>query len=213
MDKKLREEIKSKNIELVKTNGYRFLEWLPILESPKMRNLEEIKGRMSVMNALIEISFNAPIYIISDWIDEHNLRKHLSPWEKEILSKQNEDLSDLESNSLRWYLEGLWALMWAVKMIDELDEKSWCGDNMASMLPILQQNENNKKIENIESLRSEEEIYKMLDYYYRVHWHFVDERIKDRSEPASEGIVYERRKALEWIMNKEWGWDDVELHT
>ncbi|MNF18151.1 hypothetical protein D3C80_2220700 [compost metagenome] len=53
----------------------------------------------------------------------------------------------------------------------------------------------------------------MLDYYYRLHWYCVDERIKENEALVNEGLVYERRKALEWLMNKDVDWDHVEMGT
>ncbi|MCY1536742.1 hypothetical protein D9M68_722120 [compost metagenome] len=103
--------------------------------------------------------------------------------------------------------------MWATNMIDSLDEKEWCGDEMATLLPNLEEGETNQKIEALSALRTETELYTMLDYYYRLHWYCVDERIKENEALANEGLVYERRKALEWLMNKDVNWDHVEMGT
>ena len=58
-----REEIKKINDTIIAQKGYRVNDWLPILEMPTLKDIEEIKGRMSVMNALINIAFEAPTYI------------------------------------------------------------------------------------------------------------------------------------------------------
>jgi len=206
-------QIKEENIARIRDKGYRFIEWLPVLEASAMRSLSDIKGRMSVMNALINISFEAPVKIIKDWISQSGLDAHLSEWEKAVLEKTEEELSNIEFNTLRWYLEGLWALMWATQMIESLDEKEWCGDEMATLLPNLEEGETNQKIEALSVLRTETELYTMLDYYYRLHWYCVDERIKENEALVNEGLVYERRKALEWLMNKDVDWDHVEMGT
>jgi hypothetical protein len=65
----------------------------------------------------------------------------------------------------------------------------------------------------LNELKSDEEIYKMLDYYYRLHWYCVDERINGRELKINEGIVYERRKVLEWLINKDSDWDNEEMST
>ncbi|HFK5512534.1 DUF4272 domain-containing protein [Elizabethkingia anophelis] len=205
--------VREKNNELIELKKYRFNSWLPVLEDPDIRSIDEVKGRMSVMNALINISFGAPIHVIRNWIDIQGLTKYLSGWEHEILLKTNDELSDYESNSLRWYLEGLWGLMWTTKLIDTLDETLWCGDYMAQLLPDLQENESNKKIDALSVLRTDDEIYNMLDFYYRLHWYCVDERIHGREALINEGLVYERRRALEWLINKESDWDNIEMGT
>jgi len=209
-----KQEIKYNNESLIEKRGYRFNPWLPMVEDPRPRSLDAIKGRMSVMNALINISFEAPIEVIKDWIDQYELSPYLSDWEKNILAKTNEELTERESNTLRWYLEALWTLMWATEMITELDERKWCGDYMDELLPDLQANENNSKLESISTLRPEKELYQMLDLYYRLHWYCVDERMNGReAKNTNEGLVYERRKALEWLLNTENDWDDIEMGT
>ncbi|OPC06394.1 hypothetical protein BAS09_02090 [Elizabethkingia ursingii] len=205
--------VRERNNKLIELKKYRFNTWLPVLEDPDIRSIDEVKGRMGVMNALINISFGAPIHIIRSWIDTQGLTRYLSGWEHEILLKSNDELSDYESNSLRWYLEGLWGLMWATKLTDTLDETEWCGDHMAQLLPDLQENESNKKIDDLSVLRGDGEIYNMLDFYYRLHWYCVDERFNGREALINEGLVYERRKALEWLINKESDWDNIEMGT
>lgn len=208
-----KQQIKLDNDKIIRQKGYRVNDWLPFLESPNLRTIEEIKGRMAVMNALINIAFEAPIFIIRKWIEEQNLTQYLSLSEKQILQKENNQLTDLEKNSLTWYLESLWSFMWATKMIESLNAEDFVSDNMASLLPNLQDEKDNTKIEEIEDLRTELEIYTMLDYYYRLHWYCVDERLIGKQSKLNEGLIYERRKSLEWIFNRTDDWDDVEMST
>ena len=213
MTDELKHEIKAQNDKLISKNGYKFNQWLPILETPAMRSIEEIRSRLAVMNALINIAFEAPTYIIKDWIESHNLSEFLSESENEVLKTENEDLTQLQINTLLWNLESLWAFMWPTEMIDTLNEEEFVGDSMALLLPNLQENESNDKLENLENIRHELEVYTMLDYYYRLHWYCVDERINDREAQLNEGVIYERRKALEWAFNRESDWDEVEMST
>jgi hypothetical protein len=168
---------------------------------------------MSVMNALVNIAFEAPVDIIKNWIDKYNLAGHLSDFEKGILKKDNSELTELELGTLSWYLESLWALLWVTNMIKDLEAEKHVGDNLASLVPNLQHGENNDKIAKQNSLRSELEIYKMLDYYYRLHWYCVDERLNGRQPKLNEGQIYERRRALEWVLDKQSDWDNIEMGT
>lgn len=213
MTEEQRRQIKIDNDTIIKQKEYRVNDWLPILDTPKLRTLEEIKGRMSVMNALINIAFEAPTYIIKEWIENYGLTKYLSDSEKEILEKENDDLTEFEVNSLRWYLESLWAFMWVTEMIPRLEAEEYIGDNMASLLPNLENGDSNQKLESLQHLKSEVEIYTKLDYYYRLHWYCVDERLNGREAKLNEGLVYERRKSLEWIYNRADDWDNVEMGT
>lgn len=213
MTEELKHEIKSKNDKVISEKGLRFNNWLPILETPALRSIEEIKGRMAVMNALINIGFEAPTFIIKDWIEQQNLSKYLSEEEKEILELENDDLTETQINTFLWYLEALWAFMWLTEMIDNLDPELFVGDEMASLLPNLEQGESNEKLEKLQNIRPEIEVYTMLDFYYRLHWYCVDERINNREALLNEGVIYERRKALEWAFNRESDWDNVEMST
>lgn len=208
-----KQKIKAENDNLIKQKGYRVNDWLPILDTPKIRSTEEIKGRMSVMNALINIAFEAPVIAIKTWLEEQELSKYLSGSEIAILEKQNEQLEEAEVISLSWYIEALWAFMWVTEMTEQLEAEIPVGDNQASLLPNLEQDEDNSKIADLKNLRSETAIYKMLDYYYRLHWYCVDERLNGRKAKLNEGQIYERRKALEWVFNRSADWDDVEMGT
>lgn len=205
--------IKEANIARIAKKNYRYIDWLPILENPNLRSQDELIGRMSVMNALINISFEAPVEIIKQWIEANQLTAHLSDWEKEILTKTQADLDQYEINTLRWYLEALWALMWATKMIPHLDETQWNEESMASMLPNLEEGEDNHRLQEVTTMHTTEDIYSMLDFYYRLHWYCVDERLKGQEAVINEGLVYERRRALEWLINKETDWDEIEMGT
>jgi len=208
-----KQQIKLDNDKIIKQKGYRVNDWLPVLETASLRAIVEIKGRMSVMNALINIAFEAPTYIIQEWIEEQNLTGFLSDSEKELLGKHNEELTQMAVNTLGWYLESLWALMWLTKLIDSLEAENHVGDNMASLLPNLERGDDNKKLDSIQSLRSEIEVYRMLDYYFRLHWYCVDERLHGRQPKLNEGQIYERRKALEWAYNRANDWDNVDMST
>lgn len=213
MTDELKHEIKAKNDKIISEKGYKVNNWLPILETPALRTIEEIKGRMSVMNALINIAFEASTSIIKEWIEDQNLSQYLSESEKEILETENDDLTQIQINTLLWYLEALWGFMWIIELIDDLEAEEFVGDNMALLLPNLEEGETNKKLDDLHKIRPAMEIYEMLDYYYRLHWYCVDERINGREAKLNEGVIYERRKAIEWAFNRENDWDNVEMST
>ncbi|WP_413512834.1 DUF4272 domain-containing protein [Myroides odoratus] len=205
--------IKEANIARITAKKYRCIDWLPIMEDPNLRSQEELIGRMSVMNALINISFDAPVATVQQWIEDNQLTVYLSDWEREILGKTQADLDQYEINTLRWYLEGLWALMWATQMIPDLDETQWNEESMASMLPNLEEGEDNAILNQIKTMHTAEELYTMLDYYFRLHWYCVDERLQEKEAVINEGIVYERRRALEWLLDGNSNWDEIEMGT
>ncbi|QKG52883.1 DUF4272 domain-containing protein [Hymenobacter sp. BRD67] len=206
-------QVKADNEALIKQQGYRINDWLPIPNGSAQRKIQEIKGRMGVMTALLNIAFGAPTHIIRKWIDANGLGSHLSNSESALLSKKNSELTDSEVNSLEWYLEALWSFMWLTGVIESLNPTEYVGDNMASLLPSLKNGESNEKLERLEAARPVSTAYKMLDYYYRLHWFCVDERLKGGEAKLNEGVVYQRRKSLEWACDPTADWDEVEMGT
>jgi Domain of unknown function (DUF4272) len=213
MDLAQQTTIKENNEKLIESQGYKINIWLPVLDDPKIQSLDVIKGRISIMNAVINIAFEAPTHIIKNWIIEQKLTKHLAESEQLIIDKPNDHLNNFELNSMMWYLESLWALMWVVEMIETLNPSDKIRDDMASQLPNLENEEGNEKIMAVNILRSEIEIYTMLDYYYRLHWYCVDSRINGVKIKLTEGVIYERRKSLEWVFNRAYSWDNVQMDT
>jgi hypothetical protein len=63
-------------------------------------------------------------------------------------------------------------------------------------------------------LRPREELFRMLDLYYRLHWWTRNAQLQgQQTGNVSLDIIMERRKALEWVLNAEDDWDNVEMST
>jgi len=206
-------KVKEYNIASIRAKGYEAIDWLPIRDDSTLRSLDEIKGRISVLNPIINIAFGAPIFIIKSWIEKNNLANYLTSLEKKLLDRKDEDLTEEEINLLMWSLESLWALMWVTKQIDSLNEDENVGDNLASLLPNLQLHEDNSKVDKIATIRSQEDVCQMMDYYYRLHWYCVHKRLRGGGAKLNEGVIYERRKALEWVVDNKSDWDRIEMGT
>jgi hypothetical protein len=206
--------VKTESEAAVRAAGGKICDWLPHLERASLRPHNEIVGRALVMNALLNIHFKAPIPIVAKWIEKHRLSSHLSNGERELLRRTNDDLSEQQVTDLFWYIEALWALMWVGGLIDDLPFQTPVEDRMASMCPSLERDEGPEKFAARMRVRSPDEVFRMLDLYYRVHWWARDGQLNGYStEPASLDVVMERRKALEWALDPKCDWDDVPLNT
>jgi hypothetical protein len=204
-----KEQIQTTNNQLLIDQGYTINEYLPVLQDPNLRPLTDIKGRIAILNAMINIAFEAPSHVIRDWIVHYKLTSHLSDFEQLMINKPNPDITELELNSLAWNTECLWALLWVVELVDKLDAREPVGENMIRLLPDLEVAENNFKVDRINNIRTDLEIYTMLDYYTRLHWCCEQDRIKGLKSKVSGGIVFERKKALEWVIDKQLEWDSI----
>jgi hypothetical protein len=163
---------------------------------------------------MANISFGAPVHVIRDWLRRHELVPFLSASEKAILNKEASEVTDQELTSLWWYIEALWALLWATRLVEKMPFTEPVPDTMASHCPNLQLNEGPARFTEHMELRSYDEIYKERDLYYRVMWCCRHFQLTGRTHPNfNMDVVMERRKALEWIMNSELEWDDVPMDT
>ena len=63
-------------------------------------------------------------------------------------------------------------------------------------------------------LRSREELFRMLDLYFRLHWWTRNSQLTGKDTGAVRlDIIMERRKALEWVMDPACDWDNVDMST
>ncbi len=203
--------IRKENGKLLKKNGYRVLEDLPLIEEPNMRSIDDVKGRVFAMHPLCQIGYGAPPDAVKDYLERNGLTDFLSSEEMALFQQE---LSHEKCAGLTWYIENIYAFLWALGLVDNLDQNEMAqGEVVYPMLPDLPDGGIDSDVEKTSSLRSEVEIAEMLDCYYRLHWHFVDERINGRPDIEREGIVFERRKALEWLYNRDSDWDSIEMST
>jgi hypothetical protein len=54
----------------------------------------------------------------------------------------------------------------------------------------------------------------MLDLLYRAHWFARDGQLNQyQTKGFNIDAIMERRKALEWLLNLEYDWDNVDMST
>ncbi|MEH6937531.1 DUF4272 domain-containing protein [Bacillus sp. JJ664] len=187
---------------------------LPILDYAGTRNINELIYRVTIMAGMIYIAFEAPTKDIKDWIKKQGLYDYVSEWEKSILNKSEVYVTSTEKLQLKWYVESLWTLVWILGINNDYNYKEPVGDNLIQMVPDIKKNENFNVLESSIRLKPENEIYEMTDLYYRTHWYVVDSRLRGMLlNSFNEGLVLERRKALEWVINPSVDWDAVDLST
>lgn len=116
--------------------------------------------------------------------------------------------------NLYWYIEALWALMWVGRLIDELPFDEGVGSELASLCPAIQRNEAGTKLSGNMQLRTREDLFRMLDLYYRLHWWPWNSQLNGKDTGSVRlDVIMERRKALEWVMDPSCDWDNVEMST
>jgi hypothetical protein len=209
------ELIKHENEAMIRAHGGEICDWLPLLDDDvPARDAQAAARRALVLNAMLQIAFQAPIAVIREWIASNGLDGELSRSERAILEKDDADLTEQERTNLYWYIEALWALAWAAGKVEDLAFNKPVGPELASLMPNLRENERGEAFMSQAKLRPRSELFRMTDLYYRLHWWTRTAQL--HGEPSGDvrlDIVMERRKALEWLRNENGTWDDVELST
>jgi len=201
--------IKKRSEEMILKAGGKILDGLPTIELTTLRSLSEIIDRALVLNAMHQLSLKAPKYVIADWLSENDLIESVSPDEYSLLTQYDDPLTQSEVNFTYWLIEALWALVWVTKLIKNLPFDKAVGDELASLSPNLQVGEDRAKYINCMQLRTYSELYEMRDLYYRLHW-WVHHHQNDTPKDFFARILL-RRKALEWVLDCDTDWDEVDL--
>src|SRR5262249_20840208 len=97
------------------------------------RELRAVVDRALVVNALLQLYFGAPSPVIAKWIERESLRGALSVKESAILEKPTASLTDQERIDFYWYIEVLWAILWATRLIEEMPFNRGVEDFMATL--------------------------------------------------------------------------------
>lgn len=204
-------EVKAQSERIIKALGGDICEWLPLLDRTEPRTSADVADRALVLNAMIQIHFGAPPDVIASWIRANRLENSLARQDRAILTKKQGELDAQERAKRFWYIEALCALAWAGQLIKELAVDKPASRNLASLLPNLQANEDASSFRRRFALRPFEEIYAMLDLYYRAHWYARNGRLNGQAtEPFNLDVIMERRRALEWISDRNLAdWDDT----
>lgn len=209
------DQIKADSEKWILDAGGSVLNSLPHIgiEELKLRSKEEIAKRALVLNVLIHMSYGAPPQFCKDWLSRHNLLDAVSSQELSAINNPG-SLDEKIKSGLRWNIEALLAAAWLGAFYDDFTPIGDIPDSLASFFPDLRQSGPLDEFFDSFTLRTMDEIYPVLDLHYRANWHTVNCRLTGKdSGDFHPGIVYERRKMLEWATHAGCDWDEVEMST
>ena len=186
-------------------------ETLPLLESPADLSPQlsiDVARRAAILTHIIGIGFGQPGSKMKQPLIDFGLLQFVSPNERLLL-----DLTtyiEQQKIDATWLVECMQAIGWCFQFVD-LDPFSGCDDDLASHFPA-PFTDPNDFIQSA-SLRPFSEIYRLADLHYRLHWATRDCRLKQLPCKIKEGVIKERRKALEWVIGVESNWDEIPMDT
>lgn len=205
------QERKNRSIAILVSQGVPYIEHLPFryeTEEVTPRDKKEVIERAvcsfaSIMCALSiskgEYSQEDRVYAEDFLSEKYNVLELLTPMEQQVIAGT---ISEAGAINAVWKYEAVWALLWALGIVEELSLPSEICDCDLVMGTMRRFKGLDDFMANT-TLRPLEEILQALDLHYRYHWAAVNARVNG-SDPAGidEEVVMERRAGLEWLCCK-----------
>lgn len=205
------ETIKTESIARLREWGFPVIEHLPTLEAPEElspQSAQNVARRCMVMSHVIGIGFGGCATELYEAVSRWGLLPFASAEEIRLLTSKTH--TEQEKINATWLTECMQSFAWCLGLA-ELDCFRHCDDDLASLFPAPFTDPSS--FIDAASLRSFDEIYRMADLHYRLHWAARQSRLMAGDFPISEGFVRERRKALDWVLGVEQDWDEVPSDT
>lgn len=202
---------KSISHEFLRRHCIEVNETLPLLEPVEVlqpQGARSVAIRCIVLSHVIGIGFGADIGRLKASLEEFALFEYASAREQGLLSRSEH--SQQEKVNATWLIECVQSLAWCLGLV-ELDPFRRCDDNLASHFP--RPFADPRRFISEATLRPLNEIYQQVDLHYRLHWAARNARLMKRPSTVEEGMISERRKALEWVIGPEQDWDEIPLDT
>ena len=204
------EKLKSKNTEYLSSIGIKVPEHLPHIEDineVNPRTAQDIASRLSALAYVIGLGFDAKGKDLLKHLNKYDLMPYVSGYENDLL---NQDIiGDQDKINMSWLTECAQALAWCIGLV-ELDHFRHCDDDLAQKIPF---KADPKDFIQKAKLRPICEIQEQSDLLYRMHWYARNCGLTGQECELSEGIVSERRKAIDWAYGVEKDWDAVPMDT
>ena len=226
MHKDDQEERKQKSIAILKEFRIETMDGLPLVESEGevvLRTKEEVASR-TVGLMLIALyaeglcsgeKRNKHRDWIEKWIKRFNAYEFFTPKEKAFLENKSPKMP--ECIKFSWQYEPLTVMLWALGLMDTEDALSIPAEicDVPEAVGLMKDYQSYEEFLSDVALRDAEAILDQVDLIYRYDWACVEDRIKNPKMNRDEwGIVMERHRALNWLVNYCGDdWDDVTTDT
>lgn len=137
---------------------------------------------------------------------------HMSPEELNFMAGTEPAAEDVAK--FGWRYEGLFVLLWALGMTDDLPFPQAICD--ASQIAATMLELDAEAFMRTARTRPAGEILDALDLHYRLHWVIRQTRVNEEEEPESlnGSVIHERHYALNWLIQfEDCEWDNVDTPT
>jgi hypothetical protein len=201
------ESVKQRSHEYLADNGVRINETLPLIEAPselKPQRSLEVARRAMVLCHIVGIGFGQSGQKMREALERFGLLAYASQNEQRLLDQP--EYTEQQRVNATWLVECLQSLGWCLGTL-ELNPFAGCDDDLASHFPA-PFTDPSAFIAHAK-LRPFDEIYQQADLHYRLHWAARDARLTGKQSRLHEGVIQERRKAIDWVVGVAADWDEV----
>ena len=203
-------EIKRENDAFLQNRKVQVNPTLPLIEDVdalRPKSAQVVAKRLCAMGYIIRAAYGMPVQEVNEWIEKLELRDTLGSKERAILA--SEALTEQQKIDFGWLAEGAQVLAWSLGLA-ELDHFRQCDDDLASKAPFKADAGPFVASAHLLPLSA---IQRQADLLYRMHWATVDARLTGVECPLHEGLIRERRRAIDWVYGVVEDWDDIPLDT
>lgn len=189
------------------------LPYIEDVEQTQFRSPDIVAKKAIVLRVLIDVA-NGVVHVHDaiEYLKKYDLWPLVSG--NEILFLENKQRTSSDIFPMKWRIENLNVLIWALGYPAELPfPTTTCSYVFLEVLPAF--NQNPQPWLERAKYRNLDDIVRELDLTYRMHWALVDALENGRTPPAGIriSIVYERHFALNWITMYDEDWDSITTDT
>ncbi len=200
------DERRARNIRLARRLGYPEPPAdVPPTEVRAWRTVDEAVDRALVVNVVLSCAHGLAPAGGWTWLRGAGLLDRVTPAEAAYLEDLESGLH-LDDLARRLQVEALWALLWAVCLADDLDFAEGCGGAVAPLLPELDDPGAVAAFRTAAERRHEDDLLVTLDLARVLTAALGDDDLRIGYAPGEVEpyVVWERRRALEWLAGADW---------
>ena len=202
-------DFRAENRRTAKRLGYRLPPGdLPVTTVATWRSLDEVVDRALALNVIVSCAHGFDVGSAWTWLRAAGLFDAVTPGETEYLDELESGIH-LDDLARRLQVEALWALLWTLSFGDELDFGEGCGARVSPLLPDFEDVAGARTFRSEAELRHHDELLAALDLARCLSAALGDGGLSIGFAPGDVEpyVVWERRRALEWLAGADWDTD------
>jgi hypothetical protein len=170
-----------------------------------VRTKDELLARALALNVVISSAYGLDPATALAWLRKERLLDRLTDDEREYLADVSEGLR-VEEVYRKLQVEALWALLWALSLVDDLDFSRGCGAGVIGIVPDIDEGEDSRELRAVARVREEAELFEAFDLASCLAWAIGDPELQVGFSPGDVEpyVVWERHRALAWVHGADW---------